>query len=249
MELAPKPEKDVERQSFLSEFREYIRASSKHYDPVTLEILTYIVHYEPISLYKITRMLPYSISSIYKKAKRLMKGGLIVPLFLENPEDKRSKLVYEATVKGIITCWAFGCIKHSELLNKLMYRWNAKASEIKSLNAILSSLPKLINPNDVTILEDPLLSVLAVILFSKKDETGQAEAIRYFFSKLWSVISESSSDDIFIGSKKYLIGVSRSNEMVYVYSCKGCEKLCSMCAMPLNNVRCEVLLKALQKFN
>jgi len=184
--------------NFLSEMREAIRKSSRSYDPIALEILTYIIYYEPVSLYRITRMLPYGISSIYKKAKRLSKDGLIKLIEVERPEDRRSKSACKATVKGIFTCWAYGYLKDNELTSKLMHRWGVNESEMKWMNMILYSLPKIMNPNDVTLLENPLIMIMAAIIFSEdnnENKTLQKDMAKYIIGKIGPKAAELNGDD------------------------------------------------------
>ncbi len=247
----PHAVRESAKQTFLSEMREAIRKSSRSYDPIALEILTYVIHYEPVSLYRITRMLPYGISSIYKKAKRLSKDGLIKSFAVEKPEDKRSKSVYEATVKGIFTCWAYGCLKNNELTARLMYRWKIEEDEMKWLNSFLFELPKIINPNDVTILEDPIIMAMAILAFSENGDENrsfQKEAAKYIISKLGPKAAELNDEDIMLGSKKYFVGINRSEGLAYIYACLGCSKFCSMMTVPIDELKCKYLCSIIEKF-
>lgn len=239
------------KQTFLSEMREAIRKSSRSYDPIALEILTYVIHYEPVSLYRITRMLPYGISSIYKKAKRLLKDGLIRSFTIEKPEDKRSKSIYKATVKGIFTCWAYGCLKNNEFTARLMYRWKIDENELKWLNSFLSELPKVINPNDVTILESPTIMAMAVLMSSEnasEDRSLQKEIAKYIISKLGPKAAELNDEDIVLGSKEYFVGINNSERIVHLYACLGCSKFCSMITVPVDELKCKYLCSIIEKF-
>jgi hypothetical protein len=237
--------------NFLSEMREAIRKSSRSYDPITLEILTYIIYYEPVSLYRITRMLPYGISSIYKKAKRLSKDGLIKLIEVERPEDRRSKSACKATVKGIFTCWAYGCLTDDELTSRLMRRWGVDESEMKWMNRILYSLPKIMNPNDVTLLENPLIMIMVAMIFSENNndsKTLQKDMAKYIIGKIGPKAAELNGDDIIIGTKKYFMGLNFSENLVHIYMCTGCYKFCSMLTVPPDKLNCEYLIKAVEKF-
>ncbi|NAY82514.1 MAG: hypothetical protein GU362_06555 [Thaumarchaeota archaeon] len=244
-------ERETVKPNFLSEMREAIRKSSRSYDPIALEILTYIIHYEPVSLYRITRMLPYGISSIYKKAKRLSKDGLIKSFEVEKPEDRRSKSVYKATVKGIFTCWAYGCLKNNELTTRLMYRWGVDESEMKWINTILYSLPKIISPNDVTLFENPMIMIMAAMIFSENNDgnkTLQKDMAKYIIGKIGPKAAELNGDDMIIGGKKYFVGLNFSEKSAHIYTCVGCNKCCSMLTVPLDELKCEYLCKAIEKF-
>jgi len=247
----PHSERETVKPNFLSEMREAIRKSSRSYDPIALEILTYIIHYEPVSLYRITRMLPYGISSIYKKAKRLSKDGLIKSIKVERPEDRRSKSVYKATVKGIFTCWAYGCLKNNELTSRLMYRWGVDESEMKWMNSILYSLPKIMNPNDVTLLENPMIMIMAAMIFSENNDgnkTLQKDMAKYIIGKIGLKAAELNGDDMIIGGKKYFVGLNFSEKLANIYMCAGCYKFCSNLTVPLDELKCGFLCKAIEKF-
>ena len=110
-----------------------------------------------------------------------------------------------------------------------MYRWKIQENEMKWLNSFLCNLPKIINPNDVTILENPLIMVMAALISAENENENksfQKEAAKYILSKLTTKAAELNDDDLMLGSKKYFLGINIAEKLAHIYMCIGCYKFC-----------------------
>ncbi|WP_243665921.1 hypothetical protein [Vulcanisaeta sp. JCM 16159] len=118
---------------------EFRRLVNVEYDNVVNDILAYVIMRGPITLYRISRETPYSISSIYKKAKYMVKNNLIIAKEVDDKLNGRH--MYEATVKGLLTCLAYKCLDDDAILNRLKVKWNLRNYDNIRLISILMILP------------------------------------------------------------------------------------------------------------
>ncbi|WP_084019942.1 hypothetical protein [Vulcanisaeta thermophila] len=246
--------------SLTEEIPETLRNEIKHiinvdFDKAMNDILAYIILHEPVSLYKITRDTPYGISSVYKKAKRMINDGLIKSSLNHNISDKRCRNLYEATVKGILTCMAYKCLDDEVLLNKLRIKWQLKTFCSQRIVSILKLLPQIIKiSNDSEVIENPRALMVLILTFAsdhahtKNLEMNQvirdayAAALYYIINRL--ILDKSLNDEVIIGHKDFLIGMDSNRGRVIIYSCKLCNKNCFLID---GNNGCNILREARRK--
>jgi len=94
----------------------FISACRLDKDQLLSEVLRYIILRGPATAYRIARDLNLHFTQAYRKASRLERFGMA-----RRAANHRGSM-FEATERGIVTCYYFGCANWEVLIDKLAAR-------------------------------------------------------------------------------------------------------------------------------
>ncbi|MFP3211653.1 MAG: ArsR family transcriptional regulator [Thermoproteus sp.] len=129
----------------------FISACRLDKDQLLSEVLRYIILRGPATAYRIARDLNLHFTQAYRKASRLERFGMA-----RRAANHRGSM-FEATERGIVTCYYFGCANWEVLIDKLAARHKLPKPALRAfLDAYLDHFK-----NDALVDDVPIMAFYA----------------------------------------------------------------------------------------